>query len=382
MKKLCALIMMLAILLCACTQESPSTTVTEEQVSQTTEPSEATTQPVIPEVGPLGPMLTVSVPGISEEYKAEDGTVIFRTFHQDMSMIVPEPEVADRIIGNFQNRVDQASQLVDEIRHQALQAHAENNLQSAYLCNISHAPMRIDQTVLSLFGKHVTYSGGAHPNHICCAANYDMLTGDVLTLGSILTGADAKDTICQLVTAQLEKMAEEYYLWPSYPQTVAQRFSTEESYDENWYFSNTGLCFFFSPYEIAAYASGVIVAEIPYSQLLGLIDDAFFLPETEPAKGSVSIQPVSAVDLSEFTRSSELIMDPDAPAVVVTFEGTVQNIQIFAMNSLDLNTYTAYAAQSLSHSDAIVIEASQETIANMSLSYESGGQRYTVKFAE
>ena len=375
MKNILITIILLAILLAGCSHSTDTTTNTTSMESINT-PAELTTAPISQEIPILNPMVTVSLPGSLEEFTSDDGSVIFRYFRQRMQLIVPDQEVADKIIDDFRNRIDQSATVAEEIHQQAITAYQNQTLQSPFLCNVTHAPMRIDQTVLSLYGNHITYSGGAHPSYSCCAANYNMLTGEVLTLGSILAGPESKAQLCQLVIDQLAEQQEAQYIWPSYPDTVTQRFATEESFDESWYFSDRGICFYFAPYEIAAYASGVIIAEVPYGKLTGIIDDAFFPPESDRSTGSLTVIAAddNDLDLSQFTRFSELIIDPDAPACVVFTDGVVTNVQIYAMNKADQKPYTAYAAQAIGAQDAIIIEALPDVLKDMYITFRSGGE--------
>lgn len=376
---------LLVLLLCALLLTGCSAKTNIEDTLDTTP-----TNPVVPSPSdsveissPPMPMITVSVPITKNETTAEDGTVIFRDVRQSMQLVMPDQEVADQIIINFLARIDQAGIASADIASQAQGAYTGMNPWTPYLNSTTYAPTRIDQSVLSLYGSTLQYNGGAHAVYVSRAANYNTATGDVLTLGSILVDESALEKLCTLVISQLDDIKEEKYLRSDFADTVHQRFATDESYDENWYFSNKGLCFYFDHYAIAPYSSGVITAEIPYADLVGIIDDAFFPPELEECSGVATTIAAENADMTKFTRISEVIVDTESPMYVIQCSGNVQNLRI-TLNDAELGSgYTIFAAQTLCHSDAIVIQAELSLFRNLDITYESSNQTVTIPlFAE
>lgn len=377
MKKLFAFLLLFSLLLTGCNHgvAEPEQTQPTSEVITTVAPTESETVelPVF-----SVPMITVSVPLVTDEVTDEDGTVIFRSTKQNMQLVMPDPEVADRIILDFLNRVDAIAADSADILAQAQSAYSGQSNWTPYLSSITYEPMRVDQCVISLYGSNVRYSGAAHAATNSCAANYNVITGDVLTLGSIIVDSGSIDELCSLVTAQLQTVAEEKYLRQGFEETVKQRFSTDESFDENWYFSSDGLCFYFDPYAIAPYASGVITAEIPYSDLIGVIDDSFFPPEQEGAIGTIYVENAENVDVTTFTRISEIVLKPEASMYVLYTDGAVQNVRILLNDAQLGGGCTIFGAQSLSKSDAIIIQAEVNLFSLLEIEYESDGQVFTM----
>lgn len=387
MKRYLAIIVAATLILSGCTL-SPGDTNTSEPTIHETEntittdapeiETEITTQTNDQQSNATLPMITVSVPVSSEDTTADDGTVIFRVVKQNMHLVMQDPDVADRIIVDFLNRIDHVASTHEETLEQAKNAYQPSEVWTPYLCSITYAPTRIDQTVLSLYGTNVHYTGGAHAVLAPRAANYNIVTGDVLTLGSIITDANAVEKLCALTIENLSAVADEKYLRNGFEETVQQRFSVEESYDEDWYFTTTGLCFYFDQYAIAPYSSGVITAEIPYAELTGIIDDAFFPPELEECVGAVLTKPAEDADMNAFSRISEVIVDTEAPMYVIYCEGTIQNLRI-TLNDAELASgYTLFASQTLCSSDAIVIQADPNLFHHFEITYDSNGQTYTI----
>ena len=377
MKRIITLFLLISLMLTACGHPAQDP-ITDIPAPSDSEPTSSTTEETSQADTVMMPMITVSVPVIMDEKTADDGTVIFRSIRQSMQLVMPDQEVADRIIIDFLTRIENASSENEEILQLAESNYDHSGNWNPYLSSISYAPKRIDQSVLSLYGNSVRFSGAAHAEIVSRAANYNVVTGDVLTLGSILVSEEAVQEICRLVIEQLYTMKDEKYIRDGFEETVQQRFSGEESYDENWYFSTNGLCFYFDHYAIAPYSSGVITAEIPYQELVGIIDDSFFPPEIDGANGTVTAVSANNVDMQQFSRISEVILKNEAPMYVIYTDGAVQNLRIEVIDAAWNGYYTVFAAQTLCDTDAIVVQADVGLFSQLSVVYESNGKTFTL----
>lgn len=329
------------------------------------------------------PMYAVSVPAVSEAVTAEDGTVIFTYTHQSMMLTLPDPDVADKVIIDFLGRIDSTRSTADATLASAKAAYSGSSNWMPYLCSITYSPTRIDQGVLSLFGSNITHSGTSHPERVYVSASYDLVTGDVLTLGSIMSVQATTEDFCQLTLEALAEMKEDKYLYEGYEATVRQRFQRVESQDQDWYFTQTGLCFYFAPYEIAGYSSGVIVAEIPYDKLAGLLYDGYFPAERDTASGTVQASQLDAIDLEDFTQITEAIIDPDGEMVFLYTDGLVWDVHIQvgtwdATGTEFTPTYTALLSHALSPGDAAMVQTLfSDTEPTLRLTYTTGGESVT-----
>ena len=382
MKKKLSFLIAIALVLSGCGAaetdvESTISTTEHATIAPITEATELQTESQS-NITAAAPMITVSVPVISSDTSASDGTVIFRAVTQNMQLVMQDPDVADRIIVDFLNRIDQVAATHEETVQQAKSAYLPSDSWVPYLSSITYAPQRIDQSVLSLYGNNVHYTGSAHAIVAPCAANYNVITGDVLTLGSIITDENALAQLCDLTIQSLTDVKEEKYLYDGFEDMVRNRFGTDESYDENWYFSTNGLCFYFDPYSIAPYSSGIVVAEIPYEALPGIIDDAFFPPEQEDHSGKIMIANATEVDMSQFARISEVVLKPEAPMYVVYTDTSVQNVRITMTDAELGNSYTVFAAQFLSTGDAVVVQTNANLFHRLDIIYQSDGQTVTM----
>ena len=326
-------------------------------------------------------LYAVSVPTMTEETKDEDGTVVFEYTYQHMSLVHNKPDVADKIILDFLNRVDSTRAQAESVAQSAKGAYkANSNNWIAYMYHLAYSPARIDNKVLSLFGNNVVFSGTGHPERTCVSASYDMLTGDILTLASIMSKDATSDSFCNLVLEELATKEKDLYLYKAYKDTVRQRFASDSSTDEAWYFNQTGLCFYFAPYEIAPYSSGVITVEIPYNKLGSLLHEAY-LPAARPsAQGVVSISSFDDIKMEDFSHIAELITSNEGQMYMAQTLGTVYDVSISYYG--DTGNYTIFTANILAQGNGIAIKATPEQLAKMKMTYKSGTELITIPLAK
>lgn len=377
MRKLSAIVIIVALILLTGCQSNNT-------LSETSSPTTAPNIPVDTTVTTLesidqAQMFAVVMPVTTVSTTADDGNVLMNYNYQSMSLIVPEPELADKIIVDYLTRIDAIQANADSLLSQAKTNYTASANWIPYGCSVSYNTTRIDQSVLSLVGTNITYSGGSHPNYDCISANYDMITGEVLTLGSILTHENTVKALQQAVVEALNEVKEEKYLYSGYEKTVEQRFSADISFDEDWYFSSGGLCFYFSPYDIAPYSSGEIHVEIPYSALVGILADPFFPPEQETVDGTLTVQRFEDATLSNFSQIAEVLLDKESQKLFIYTDTSVDSIRIIQTDPLSGRETTICAVDCLTPGDAIMLEAADETLACLELRYDSNGQTVTAE---
>ena len=390
MKRVFALLLVITLVLCGCKgsveETVPLTEPTPTLPQNPTEPMPEPTETVpetIPHVYEQQPMVAASMPVITQHTTSEEGNTIFTYTHQNLHLTVQDQQVADYIIIDYLNRLDAYHATAEAISQLAASRYTDGTGWNPYFCEYLFEPTRVDHSVLSLFGSNIIYTGGNHPDHECLAANYSMVTGDVLTLGSILKNADAIEPLCTLAIAHAEKIAQSMNLYSDYADIIQQRFSRDESFDEDWYFTEAGLCFYFAPYEIAPYISGVVSVEIPYEELTGILSDDYFPAEEDLSMGSVQAQLLSEVHLDEYTQIAEVTTDVGGEQILISSEGLIRDVQIqygtwdesgteFTVKATIFSTYT------LSPGDGIMLETFiPDTLPNLRITYRSGSEQIT-----
>lgn len=320
-------------------------------------------------------LIAVSVPAVTENTLHEDGTVLFQYTYQNISLVLHKPQVADKIIVDFLNRVDRTADPAKNTEDMAKSAYQSGTDWVPYLYHITYSPTRIDHKVLSLFGNNVVYSGAGHPERTCVSASYDLLTGDVLTLASIMQMDATAEQLCGLVLEGLSEMAEGDYLYENYSQTVKQRFTRDTTLDEDWYFTQTGLCFYFAPYEIAPYSSGVITVEIPYEKLNNIVHEAYLPSFRGSTEGLLTVSEFNNINLNDFSHIAEVVMENEANMYMIHTTGNVQDVRIVL--SEGSSNYTVFAAYGLVSGNGVMIQGNDEMLKNMKLNYKSGKETVT-----
>jgi hypothetical protein len=350
---------------------------TEDNTSTTLPETQDTTVPDGPEQNDPDPityenLISVSMPSVAEPGTAEDGTHIFTYVFQSIQLSVPDPEVADKVIYDFRNKIEQTSTDAQAVFSTALEDH-NSGKNASYLYEILYTPTRIDQGVLSLFGKITVIDGSPNSGQFSISANYDLVTGDVLTLGSILYHADKKEDLCQLVVDHLKERTD-VELFDEFEDYVRERFSKDESKEEDFYFDSTGLCFYFSPYEIGPRSSGVIVACVPYENLIGIILDDYFPSEKQDTKANVSIINFDNADLEKYDQYAEAIFGFNN-MYIINVDTPIFDIQV--MQHVNGEQMMLFAANCLTDRDAILLQTDENpSSAEILFSYRSGGATF------
>ena len=104
-----------------------------------------------------------------------------------------------------------------------------------------------------------SYSGGAHGSHYVSVDNFDMRTGQLLTLADLFTDWDA--AIPVLNDSINEKVTQE----------VFEPVDLKEIQDVPFQITSDGIVFIFNEYVIAPYVYGTIEISVPYGELGGLL---------------------------------------------------------------------------------------------------------------
>lgn len=378
------LLMLFAFSGCNILQEHPANT---ESVQTTIAPTEATTEPTISDSAapPEAPMVSVSMQVVWETEFADDGTEIFSYVYQNMSLILPESEISEKIILDYLNRVDMTSTDAETIKSASRKNYTAGNW-TPYLCQIKYNPVRIDRGVLSLLGNYTTYNGAPHPVSADISLNYDLVTGDEIQLKNIIS-ANATETLISEVTKSLDSQKEDKGLFDDFAANVRDRFSNGLTHEYSWYFSNTGLCFYFSAYDIAPYSAGVIIAEVPYEKLAGLMDDAYFPAEPEVVTGTLLAEHFNEDNQDRFNNYSEIVIDKGFIKALLYTDSSVCDLRIeigsWSADDIFIPEHTVYAANVLTSNDAIVIESEiPDTLPRLRVTYYTGDTSVSVYLAD
>ena len=377
MRKLLAIILAATMLLTivACKKQTKPGPVTQPSPTQAT-PTDPSTQPgtegSTPSENPTvlqKPMYAISLVPQTETATDSNNTVRFKYTHQNISLVLPEPEVADRIILDYLNRMDRADQYAQTLRTEILRDEYKDS-GVPFMYNVSYTPMRFDSMLLSMLETDIEYMGWIHPNDYSHGVTYDLLTGETLKLSDVLCD---NVTVESIAAAAISKVSSQDGLWPNYDEIIQDSFVVGlEKYD-CWYFSENGLCFCFDPYLLAPYAAGPITIEIPYEALLGTLRDEYFPAEKDTYKGNLIAKPFTADSFGEFTQFSEVVLVENGTKILLSAENAITNISIQTIDKNNVNGPTVMAVQSLTPGDAIMIEFDPNTT-KLLINYLSNGE--------
>ena len=318
---------------------------------------------------------------------AEDGTKLFlnQNYMPTFSTDVPNAEEwlneIARIIAeeSLEIRIDVEQQAETIFAEQ--QERAGDITQSfytySYYANTSTG--RQDEVIISLLQTDNIYCGGAHPNYVQKAYNFDLKTQRLLTLNDILH-PEAGHVLLDQILIQLEQKLstfESIGFFSDYQKIVIDLFA-EETLTPYWYFSDHGLVVYFNCYEIAPYAAGIIKVELPYQILDGIL-----LPEYFPAP---RYDEDAGMILLESREGRNVITVPSADNdtyLLVGAIGTVYDVRLFRLDSwanedTPIAGQMLFSANRLTSSDVLELpETGDNSMPIYMLTYRSGaGEQY------
>ena len=239
MKRITAAALCLCLLLAGCVQAAP----------QITEPE-----------------ILIDLQLHPKEHAVNDGsgTPIFTLTCPEPTLTHPDAAVRDAILLDLNTRIDQWTAEAETLENAAINA---DSGQLPWYLSLEGSVTRADRDVVSLLFTLAKYTGGNHPSIQTISVNYDSKTGKALQLSDILKDGCDESELAVEVNRVLAVYAED--LFDDYESIVGQQFVGGNV--ENWYLTDSALCFHFAPYAIGPYATGTITAELPYSSISHLL---------------------------------------------------------------------------------------------------------------
>lgn len=354
------------------TQTEPNAHATQSATDPVTEPAtepSVETTPTEPIVEPVAPStIAVVLEPAVEETLAEDGSVIFRYQSQNVSIHMPnKPAVAGAITEYFEIQLYKIAETAAKVRGWADEAYNESPDWTAYSCGISYVPQRLDNAVISLSGTIWDYAGGSHPNSTGISVNFDAETGNMLALEDVLTDESMAQALHSMVMDGLRRHADGLDLEESpyaegYEDIVAEHFDLSSVSSGSWYFTDTGMTFYFSPYEIGPYALDMVEVELTYQQLQGALKSNY-MPRDMIYSATLSIGAAreDQISTSTYRQIIPVTLYPKGERVAIFSSTTLYNVEITQGDWTEENQFvpqkTILVANSLTEDDLILISA-------------------------
>ncbi|MBA4853214.1 DUF3298 and DUF4163 domain-containing protein [Emticicia sp. BO119] len=132
----------------------------------------------------------------------------------------------------------------------------------------------ISSNVISLYYNESTYTGGAHGNYNTSFYNFDAVSGKLLTTQEIV-----KDTVAlnKLAEAKFKTEEAEMAKESGIEFRMEDYFFPENKFilPHNIAITKEGLRLLYNPYEVASYARGMIILDISWQELKGIVVEKY-----------------------------------------------------------------------------------------------------------
>ncbi|MBQ8316439.1 MAG: DUF3298 domain-containing protein [Lachnospiraceae bacterium] len=206
-----------------------------------------------------------------ETEEEKDGDFVF--FKSTLYYPVFEGKNAEKMNGFLETVMETFRESLSEAKESA-RFDYEDSLSGEYIASIF--PEKEEFTVsclweseqhMTLFTKGVSSTGGAHPNVYCRAYVVNLTNGCPESFERMLEeyGLTTEDIVAYATKKLRSEHGENLY---DYDDAGEFKDSVYRLVQNNqWYFNDKGLVLFANPYELAAYAYGMIECEISYEEL-------------------------------------------------------------------------------------------------------------------
>ena len=216
----------------------------------------------------------------------EDGSIIEEAKTPAEKEALAAVETFNETFSNWSNEDDFGGSDIRDLAKEDYAWRSQEGIEWSmnYTLDLSCSTYQTER-MISVFGLYYYYTGGAHPNSVYLAWNFDLENGEFFSPETLGDSPEFQIAVTEELIRQCKeksKVAEQEgwgpdIFWPDYETILADWQSYAVSFDgENMIVS-------FSPYELAAYAAGPQIFSIPYTflepylslqgmELLGLAD--------------------------------------------------------------------------------------------------------------
>ena len=118
---------------------------------------------------------------------------------------------------------------------------------------------------LSVYRDQYEFTGGAHGNTIRASDTWSLMTGSLLPLSSFFPpGQDYRAFLLEQILRQADQHMQQDpgIYFEEYRSLIVQYFN-----EQSYYLTPSGLAIYYQQYEIAPYATGIVVFTVPYQTL-------------------------------------------------------------------------------------------------------------------
>lgn len=335
---------------------------------------------------PVNGLVSVSVELYQSQTTAEDGALLFINQVQIPSVYAAFSfDVTDTINSQLdayrQKKWGEAAQWEEEasLFYEEIQGTEYEEDFYGWSSYASVQPQRVDGSYISLVFFHSEYTGGAHPNNVQSALNFDTSTGGLLSLANVFK-AEEKQAVLDILLDRLSAVETTFGLFDGYEETVRESFEgIPVEMAQNWYLTERGIVFFFNPYEISPYAAGVVTVELTYEELQNALREDFMLPAVAISSGG---SPVFALNVEEdgYENIARISAGGGAQVALTAEEGSpVYNLRLYQVSMSEgqmVYQRPIYAANRFTAEDLLIfgMESSddQQSVIGVTYTVDSG----------
>lgn len=238
-----------------------------------------------------------SMPKYRSEWKEEKQ--LFNGCVDQLYLMADGHEALKEALKTFnQNQEQQLEEIYQDNKEFFGTGPLEDGATFSYL--VSVIPKRADEQIVSLSVEEYDYLGGAHPNSMVTSYNLNPQTGKPYALQDL---AQDYDGIFEYVRKKLKEDYSPDMFFDGYEDTVKSMFygsgknrsdssGLSDSETLSWTVDENGVTIVFNNYDLAPYAAGRQVVEIPFREE-GSLFKKEFLPDTSAGLGAAgSVQPL------------------------------------------------------------------------------------------
>lgn len=205
--------------------------------------------------------------------------------------------------------------------------------------NRSVSVERADNAVLSLLYYTYLYMGGAHGEYNYRGYVFDTEDGSLVTLDKLVTDTEKFENVA--LEYMKAAVAEDGEVFPE----VSDETLLGLVRDGSWYLGKSGVTIFPDLYEIASYADGIKMFEIPYDTLAGLVNEKY-LPREYEGEGEISVILQSDFADGSMEVIDKVVADENGEELCLIVSGLVRNVRISKVSYTDY-TGTFYETEQL-----------------------------------
>jgi hypothetical protein len=191
---------------------------------------------------------------------------------------VAYPQISGMANTNIETKINSdlesfAKKAVEDFKFSETDTSVEVNIgagKSTYEMNFEKVNVAVSVPIISFsFGQEFYSSGAAHPGHVFTALNYNLETGNKVTLKNIFTGNYLKVISDESIKRLNQKMGSS----ANQDQVKSGAGQKEENFVV-FFPTPSGLKIIFNEYQVAGYAAGSQEITIPYSVLKPVINSS------------------------------------------------------------------------------------------------------------